>query len=924
MNKIFAQKEATEKAKCGQPLRRWLLPITLWLLPVGLPYLIASDIPLEHWPIRLVIISFIVLVVQLGETRTYRERLWWATPVLLGVSVFLYGVLGVQQAAWLIVIGWFSLILLLFRRLSPTPFRQRVAGTFWNLSLLIGLALIAGFGLAIYALVSLDFAEEEFFTLVTGFYLGVVWFLVTAGYQIAFKETRTAPIWGRYPKILLLSYASGGLLLVGVLGYGMVGRYQASFFPAAGPLYPGISEQAPFLCEEIDRSSALVPPEVITDQLVRVLSSIPEPDILTLGSLAVYTKNSAYAQAFRDRLLQEAQSDLYTFAAHSVKGTQSEAALRAYQFGLVSQAFPDLFSQEDWQILEKWFAGINQRAMTIEWADWLYATAFNKRPEGPYNNQEIGTGLLAILEKNSLAAAGLSQQNQAYLTVAPLGWNQLFRNTDDAYVYQATWLANAWWLYDYQRTTGQVSAEAERNIRLSLLWLLLQAIPDGAPLSYNLDSTPSLVEFYMAGASRLKEPDLAWLAARSLDWLENRENKFLSGGFTADSSELPAGETPAIGSCLMFGDSGLPTRKGPLAPDKIVLRDGWAKNSTYILANLRFSGWHRYKATGTLARIYQGGSLATEKWTGDDFRWLPKGRSAFRDKRVPRENLNGLLLPKSGLSKVMWVLSGLGGPWMQNPPAYAEVDQFFTSKVIDGAKIVVSDWDGWRHERTLYLLHEGLVLVVDQAASSTGAGPAAIIWHLNGSGEVDMRGGLRLDNEQRPARVTWSQNAEKWMMIKPEPSSGVFMRDPDWEVLYTSPDAGQLNLATAFLTGERSEGDTKLTFTEDVRGLHAFWQNNRERVSLLHNRSGNYLESAELGTDGTLAVLVERKEGNQDDLCYTRSQKLRVTLTRVPQEVFTETGRPVPDNIRWQLKGRELMMEFNEPSSGCLILHQAG
>ena len=79
--------------------------------------------------------------------------------------------------------------------------------------------------------------------------------------------------------------------------------------------------------------------------------------------------------------------------------------------------------------------------------------------------------------------------------------------------------------------------------------------------------------------------------------------------FAQPGAERPldlAGESPHVGSCLLYGDSGLPTQVGPLAPDKIVFRDGWTPGAAYLLLNLRFSGWHRYKATNTITLLSLG------------------------------------------------------------------------------------------------------------------------------------------------------------------------------------------------------------------------------------------------------------------------------------------------------------------------------
>jgi len=62
----------------------------------------------------------------------------------------------------------------------------------------------------------------------------------------------------------------------------------------------------------------------------------------------------------------------------------------------------------------------------------MYALAFAKWPEGPYENQESGAGLLALLETTGLADPTLSVRNRAYLDANQRGWATSFRVTDDA------------------------------------------------------------------------------------------------------------------------------------------------------------------------------------------------------------------------------------------------------------------------------------------------------------------------------------------------------------------------------------------------------------------------------------------------------------------------------------------------------------
>ena len=155
------------------------------------------------------------------------------------------------------------------------------------------------------------------------------------------------------------------------------------------------------------------------------------------------------------------------------------------------------------------------------------------------------------------------------------------------------------------------------------------------------------------GARLLHDEKLLWIAGNSLRHLQF-QGESIAAQPGAEYPVTGIGTSPRVGSCLLFGDSGLPNQPGPLAPDKVVFRDGWSQDSKYLLLNLRFSGWHLYKASNTVTLLYQQGPVVME----DNFRrtsgWLPEGRSLFRDKRIPRENLNGLVIKRVGLDYVAY------------------------------------------------------------------------------------------------------------------------------------------------------------------------------------------------------------------------------------------------------------------------------
>lgn len=712
----------------------------------------------------------------------------WRGTILVGlgiVVILVYALTAATVVAWGMTILVFSLFLNLdeewaglFKNpypVSPIPglgkgtVSARSTLTRWLIHIILALAC----GGLIAALIQIEshFADEEFFVVLQALVLAGSWLVLRGVWgcllvrfpRIPLSDTeRLEKKAGRISRLIVLCLDSRWLALTGLLiaaafSIWTIHSYQHSFYPTEVPPYPGISAGTPFLCGDVAPVSNTYGGQETYDRLMASLAANPQNATTDYGALALGTGKQRWVEAFHQSLLAEARAGAFTGPAGSVKSVQYNAALRAYYFPQVVNTFPDLFSADEQETIRQWLAAVNRRALTVEWVDWTYALAFGKLPEGPYENQENGAGLLALLETQGLADPALSLRNRAYLDANQRGWTTSFRVTDDAAVYQAEWLNNA---YFQSLWTTEVDPT---NLRLSFEWLLLQALPDGAPLMYNHPGAARLDGLAYLGAMLTGDPRLLWLAGRALDYTDSH-GKFASAQPGLEAAASLVGISPTQGSCLLYGDSGLPNQVGPLAPDKIVFRDGWQPDSTYLLLNLRFSGWHRYKATNTVTMLYKGGPLVVENTAGNTFAWLPVGRSLFRDKRIPRENLNGLVVSRTGMSAVLYGLTGIGGPWAQDPPYYARVVSFDPSTATSVTEI--SGWRGWTQRRTIALNPDGL-WVWDEAQGS-GDQPAAIIWHF-ASGATLSGNRVLLRGGDHPAEaVITIQNGEEIRAVPEE------------------------------------------------------------------------------------------------------------------------------------------------------------
>jgi hypothetical protein len=705
-----------------------------WLLPAGMS---AAAL----------IVAWITRPDRLGTTRW---NVTWQTVILLGagfIIIFIYELTKETLAAWGMIVFIFSVFLILDEVLAASfenqssfpvpPFvikrPKAVRPTLSRWLIHIVLALTCGALLVVIGQIESRFSDEEFFVALQALGLAAYWLALRGVWSfILFRfQKKHLPNSEREDKKQLgsrhslnLQFDSKWLLpaclfIAFIFSIETIHLYQTSFFPSESPSYYGISDESPFLCGQVQPDSQTYDGQDIFQRLLALVEANPYKGSPEYGMLALGSNEEYWAKIFHDSLIAESRERLFTGPAGSVKSVQHDAALRVYYYSKVKDLFPNLFTPAEDKLILNWFDAINRRALMVEPVDWFYAIAFNKWPEGLYENQENGAGLLALLETTRLADPTLSARNRAYLDANQRGWAARFRVTDDAIVYQPEWLDNA---YFQSLFTGNAPPN---NVQLSFEWLMLQAIPNGAPLRYNHVEAASLDGIAYLGAELTGDSHFLWVAGRTVDYLESQ------GGYAKAQPGLDAasdlvGVSPTQGSCLLYGDSGLPNQVGPLAPDKIVFRDGWQPDSIYMLLNLRFSGWHRYKATNTVIMLYKDGPLVVENMSGKPFNWLPIGRSLFRDKRIPRENLNGLVVARTGMSAVLYDLTWIGGLWAQDPPYYARVVNFNPSTSTSTTEI--SGWRGWNQLRTIALRPDGLWVWDD--AQGNAQQPAAIVWHF--------------------------------------------------------------------------------------------------------------------------------------------------------------------------------------------------
>lgn len=703
------------------------------------------------------------------------------------------------------IIAWLVTIITLTESISLAEIFSREQNRYKQI-LIYSLVLLSTLTLLFYFYQREErFSNEELYLLLQWGVFAIFWIILAfCSYAISrmrIIKRSNHPVMKSWAFILInLIITLSALVLIII-------QYQHSFFPEEFQLFHDGIIAEPFYCEPAnDPPSKIYSSEEVYKKISKLIENNPNKQSPDYAFLALATGDDYWAQNFRESILIEATQGYFTEPANSVKYGQYLSALRAYFFPLVRNQFPELFTTKENGIIEDWFGRINQRAHEREWVDWLYAVAYQKKPEGPYENQEVGAGLLAILEVNNLSDSSLAQLNQNYLNQYVRGWVARFRNTDDAAVYQPVWLDNALLQSFYNLGSDN------NNKRLSYDWLLYLSHPDGSPLTYNHINSALIADTAYQSAALLEDQVALWIAGQAADYLL-ATNMYLSARPGLETLIDLKSKPPNFESCLIFGDSGLPNQIGPISPDKIVLRDSWDNNATYLLANLRFTGWHRYKATNTITNIYQSGSIIVEKMFYDQLRGLPIGRSIFRDKRIPRENLNGLVIQRSGMSLIINILTGFGSDWAQDPPFYAQVIDFETSEKVDFAHTRLESWRDWNHDRRIYFHENGPIIISDEV-SGPKYQKGAITWHAIGEylqyGERDS-----IVNDITKSRVVYiplNDGNSKFGKFENDTAGGIES--------YHYSDNGKISLITIILTEDWSNAEIVINQDKDDINIH--------------------------------------------------------------------------------------------------------
>ncbi len=494
------------------------------------------------------------------------------------------------------------------------------------------------------------------------------------------------------------------------------------------PLSPATFATSPLQCESI-LSHSISGDETLEDSLVSHISSHHSDSFSGIATIALVTGESAELDSLRTLLLEDVRQGKYLNPGGSVKIWQYQAAIRAYYYHRISSEHPNLFSSSERDEIVDWFREIYEAAKSITLADFYYAATTADLPKGPYKNQEIGPGLFAVLSV-VLAESHpeIAESASDYAREHGQGWSSTFRNPDDGIVYHDTiWLVNAYFLESFLEGENE---DNDSNRELAFEWLLAQLSPTDHTVAYNTNEVYAPFDTFILGAYLEQDGVYSWAAQRALSESYHRSDRDPIVG-AAFATEVPAPRTPDIGSCLLLGSSGLVDQAGQLEPDKVVLRSGWSEDDFYALTNLRFAGWHAYPGTNTITNISANGhTFVGEAIESRPRSWLPRAVATIRDRRIPRNTLNGIQYERTGLEALTRSITGFGTRWYNDPPQYAEVRSHSFTESSDFVHTAINDWHGHDSERIQFLIGDDVYIVADKVDGINTA--AGVTWNLKG------------------------------------------------------------------------------------------------------------------------------------------------------------------------------------------------
>lgn len=684
--------------------------------------------------------------------------------------------------------------------------------------------------------------------------------------------------------------------------------------------YTSDDENQTFKCNDLNSDPNKLPYSYSKNDIINFLENKFDKKIDTFAVLYLLSKDEKWSNEFKKIIIDDARNESYLGVSGSVKAWQYEVMLRAYYYDLISKDNPDIFKDAENDLILNWFKKINEGAYKTTWADHIYGFLFKRSPDGLYANQEIGAGMLSVLsDVLESKYPEISKENREYISEYGVGWKGNFRNPDDGIVYhQHVWMKNAYMMANFG---GQEDYLFSNNSRNSFEWVLLQWPPNGISLAYNSPLTYTPFDIMTLGAHLFDDGRYLWLSNNMLknDMMRQDLNMDHNVGLEYwDETLIPV--VPKTGSCYLSGTTGIASNPGPLKSDKIVLREGWNEDSLFALLNLRFSGWHSYKATNSFISVMYGEPFVVEKLELKNHSWLPKGKADHRDKKIDRTELNGFQIEKKGLQKIIYQITGLGNEWAQDPPRFAEVLTFNSTPIADYSITKISDWHGWDNTRTSVMVkgNDSFIVVFDQNKGKSDD-KVAVNWHLKGEAEIGDQY-VKLTNNNHSMNVHFPHN-EKDYNVEIHPTEYLYppageIHNADYDIYMTSENKYEVGFITLFYPNKGNgtyeiknidiiDSDKKSGYT-DALGINI---TKLGETFIIGKGKGNYLNKYD-GIETDADIFVMHKNYGSIEFAFSNATIFNIISDRNPS-IVEENGNMLVKNSDWQYSNEKILLNIS-------------
>jgi hypothetical protein len=186
---------------------------------------------------------------------------------------------------------------------------------------------------------------------------------------------------------------------------------------------------------------------------------------------------------------------------------------------------------------------------------------------------------------------------------------------------------------------------------------------------------------------------------------------------------------------MIESPGGLTQRPSKIRPDKIVFRGGWENDSLYALMNLRYDGYHGYRATNCMITLHYGVPFVVEDIVKRKREWLPEGRKLVRDDDIERYRLNGFYIREPSLYRVINRMDIFRNRYFQTLPRHTKNNVFIKKENFDLSITEIVDWLGWDNKRICIRMGNDYIIVFDINKCKTPK-EHNVIWHLKGEYDI--------------------------------------------------------------------------------------------------------------------------------------------------------------------------------------------